>query len=56
MWITFCKYIWNIQKYDCIFVRQKKQLIMNTQKKHNLLKTEAKVISSIKYAFAGLEN
>jgi len=49
MWITFCKYIWNIQKYDRIFVRQK-QLIMNTVK-NILTENRDSVISSIKYAF-----
>ena len=49
MWITFCKYIWNVQKYDRIFVRQK-QLIMNTVK-NILTENRDSVISSIKYAF-----
>ena len=49
MWITFCKYFWNIQKYDRIFVRQK-QLIMNTVK-NILTENRDSVISSIKYAF-----
>lgn len=49
MWITFCKYILNIQKYDRIFVRQK-QLIMNTVK-NILTENRDSVISSIKYAF-----
>ena len=49
MLITFCKYIWNIQKYNRIFVRQK-QLIMNTVK-NILTENRDSVISSIKYAF-----
>lgn len=49
MWITFCKYILNIQKYNRIFVRQK-QLIMNTVK-NILTENRDSVISSIKYAF-----
>lgn len=49
MWITFCKNIWIVQKYDRIFVRQK-QLIMSTVK-NILTENRDSVISSIKYAF-----
>lgn len=49
MWITFCRFILIIQKYDRIFVRQK-QLIMNTVK-NILTENRDSVISSIKYAF-----
>lgn len=49
MWITFCKNIWIVQKYDRIFVRQK-QLIMSAVK-NILTENRDSVISSIKYAF-----
>lgn len=48
MWITFCKYIWNVQKYDRIFVRQK-QLKMTQEFKSTYQKVAE--IADAKTAF-----